>query len=520
MIRSTLMAFGLCVLASGASAQVPSLPEPVTGNIEVSCGQFTPPAAKLSELRAEYLNGRWDRLQALSRSLLNECTFKSPDDLPDLFPGGKLAWSRDYVLVIFGTTAANDEPTLLRYLVHDPAPQRYATTLPGVPETLIDVAPLKPAAGAARREPPPRLLQVYLSHTKGMKLLTSVAAKRTADPVVEQTPDFLKAAIDPAIIAPLLKGTLPALLSKAPGEKEPPRPVLATVSIVPVHFRRGDLTFSDVLKAPAFIDEKRQAALRASLNGVDLAVRTDGFGPTSQRLSKGLLTTATAYITPKVPAACGPLTYEATCWEKLDEELRSEAEAFCAEQAMLGKTDEERKALVEACVTGEPSIVLARYRAAVAEPTVAAIAGTSTFQNIPRQVVTFGLISAYVLGASSGKDRVKVDGGKIVADPLSRSLSMVTINFHPPFDSTWPDLTKEERARVFIGTVVSPNIGVTVGAGAGMWRNVSINLGYALLAIPTLRPDDELDEAPGSAKKPFQSGAAHVAYIGLGYKLK
>jgi hypothetical protein len=496
---------------------VPALPEPVAGNINVSCGAFVKPVAELDALRTEYLNGRWERLQVLTRTLLDQCSFMSAAD-PTLFPNNKLAWSRDYVLVIFGTTGANDEPAVLRYLVHDPAPLRYATTLPGIPETLIDVK----AAKAGTGDVPPRLLQVYLAHTPGTTLLTSVASKRLTDPTVEQTPDFLKAAIDPAVIAPLLKGTLAPLaaVALAPGAAPPTFPVFATVSLVPVHFRRGELTFSDVLKDPAFIDARREPGLRAALNTVARDIRTEPYGATSRDLSAALLQTATTYVDKTAPAACTVSNYAATCWKALDEALLARFNLFCARQGDTAQTDPERDALVRACVTGEPSIVLARYRAAVVEPTVPAVTATSTFQNIPRQVVTFGLVSAYALGASSSRDRVKVDGAKIVADPLPRAISMVTVNFHPPFDSTSPDLTREERTRVFVGTVIAPNFGVTIGAGAGLWRNISINAGYALLAIPTLREGDELDTAPDSAREPFRSGAAHVAYVGLGYKLK
>jgi hypothetical protein len=115
---------------------------------------------------------------------------------------------------------------------------------------------------------------------------------------------------------------------------------------------------------------------------------------------------------------------------------------------------------------------------------------------------------------------VKLDGGKLAADPLGRALNAVVLNLHPPFNPKAPSMERRERLRGFLGAVITPNLGVTVGGGYGLLRALSVNAGYALLLIPTLRSGDELNVPPSDGKRPFRSGAAHTAYIGLGYKFK
>jgi hypothetical protein len=137
---------------------------------------------------------------------------------------------------------------------------------------------------------------------------------------------------------------------------------------------------------------------------------------------------------------------------------------------------------------------------------------------IPHQRVSFGIVSSYVLGASASNDRVKVDGGKIVSDPLGRAMNSVVLNWHPKFNPKAPHMESGERWRAFVGGVVTPNLGVSVGGGYGFLRNLSVNGGYALLLVPTLRSGDVLDQAPSDGTRPFRSGAAHVMFVGIGYR--
>jgi hypothetical protein len=171
------------------------------------------------------------------------------------------------------------------------------------------------------------------------------------------------------------------------------------------------------------------------------------------------------------------------------------------------------------CASSErDELVRVRFKQAATAPKTVAATASTTLSVLPSQRLSFGLVSAYIAGASTSRDRVKVDGGKLTADPLGRALNAVVLNIHRPFNPKAPSMEKSERWRGFAGGVVGPNLGVVLGGGYGFMRSLSMNVGYALLWIPTLRDDDVFGETPTDGKRPFDSGAAHTVFLGIGYK--
>ena len=84
--------------------------------------------------------------------------------------------------------------------------------------------------------------------------------------------------------------------------------------------------------------------------------------------------------------------------------------------------------------------------------------------------------------------RVKVgNDGKLVADPLARQMTLVVVNFAPKgYDPEHRPMSVAERVRRFAGVVATPDFGIGGGVSVGIWRGVGVNLGAAVLFVPSL----------------------------------
>jgi len=113
------------------------------------------------------------------------------------------------------------------------------------------------------------------------------------------------------------------------------------------------------------------------------------------------------------------------------------------------------------------------------------ITGESTLANTPLTRFSYGLMGGLLVGHPRIKEpRVKVENGKIVSAPMDHALTIVVVNMHPAaYDAEWPVVSMAERFRFFGGAVLTPDFGATVGAGFGIVRGLSINIGVALLRI-------------------------------------
>jgi hypothetical protein len=498
-------------LASSVFAQIPLVPENQPNNQQVSCGSFENPASKIATLRDFYLAGKWLELVRETKSLLESCTYRAESSDPHLFPNSKPDFNRDWYTVVLGTVDSNDEPLVLRYIVHDPVPYPFSSTVLDIPAARRD------ARGRSRVDPMiPRLVQVFLAPTKAVVLQTRIQVSETPNPVTEQIADVLKAVVDPSIVVPLLKGIVPPSRG-ALAPARPLGPVLASVSRVFPPFSRGEYKYTDTLRVLPVLEGDKNLLLRADLDalveaaGQALEAAEKNNSPNRQllakelELAKQLSAKAASYLTKSGTTACAAATYQERCWLELEVLLDEGRETFCSGEPTF-------------CDSERDELVAIRFKKATTPPKSVVATASSTAVVVPRERLSFGVVSAYIAAASASRDRVKVDGGKLTADPIGRALNAVILNVHPLFNPKAPVMEPQERIRIFVGGVVTPNLGATVGGGYGFLRNLSVNAGYALLWIPTLREGDVLGEAPVDGTKPFESGAAHAAFLGIGYK--
>ncbi len=212
-----------------------------------------------------------------------------------------------------------------------------------------------------------------------------------------------------------------------------------------------------------------------------------------------------ALVKSKVACAQNPGGCVKTVLTDFDTEYRS-AHANC-------KSDDDRK---------EFAAVDSSYRNFVTGLTAVEVAGAFDLKNSPRRLLSLGLVTAFAFKRGPvSATRVKLDGGKIVADPLSRQLNIVVINsgftrynadaFHP---------TPAERFQWFAGAAVTPDVGLAGGLSIGIVRGLSVNVGGAILGVRGLRGDDELGAVPKHAEDPFRLSSARLLFCGVGYKFK
>jgi len=545
-----LIMIALTFAPASIRAQVLLAPEPQSANQNVQCQTFDNPSAPLTRLRDHYLSGRWERLLAETRALLDNCAFVPEEADRALFTESSGAnttthrpnYARDWYLIVLATVDRDDQPLIIRYLLHDPLPYAYTTATVGVPSEPRDIRGTKVNDAST-----PRLVQAFLAPKKALSLETRIQVTETADPLQEQIADVAKAVFDPSVIVPLLKGLIPPS-SRAAAPSSTRGPIFASISRIFPPYERAEYKYTDVIRAPAMLDADKALLLRDKFDGqveaalkaaegaekaaadatkAELEIRNSTTATAQEKaravarrdsavatassrvqeldLARALSASASNYLLEQRDKDCSPALYRETCWSGLGLSLKTAKETFCLERTTF-------------CMENRADLVLLRFGEVGQPPKTTTSSTSTTVTGIPFQRLTFGTLGAYVAGASAPKDRVKVDGGKVVADPIGRAMTSVVLNFHPRFNPKAPRMETGERWRGFIGAVLTPNLGISVGAGYGFLRNLSINAGYALLVIPTLRDGDTIDAAASDGTRPFRAGAAHVGFVGLGYK--
>lgn len=147
------------------------------------------------------------------------------------------------------------------------------------------------------------------------------------------------------------------------------------------------------------------------------------------------------------------------------------------------------------------------------------------FENAPPRRLSFGLISAYMLGRGYAADRTRLtDDGYFAADPPENPLTAAILNIHPAaYDPEAVKMTPAERFRLFTGVVMTPDPGFCAGAGIALLRGLTVNAGAALTGFRVAadpravsvggRPKTE----PADPDRPFKTSWRTVGFVGLGY---
>jgi hypothetical protein len=127
-----------------------------------------------------------------------------------------------------------------------------------------------------------------------------------------------------------------------------------------------------------------------------------------------------------------------------------------------------------------------------------------------------------VAHASINKNRVKVnDNGNLVADPLSRLLTMVVLNWSPGgYDADAPTPQASERFRLLAAGIITPDPGIAVGGSILLVRGLALTGGYGLIFTRGLGPDDEIGKPPTNTRDPLDFARAKVWFAGVSYNFK
>jgi hypothetical protein len=145
------------------------------------------------------------------------------------------------------------------------------------------------------------------------------------------------------------------------------------------------------------------------------------------------------------------------------------------------------------------------------------VRGSETFENVPLQHWSLGLMAAAVF-EESGAERAKIDSGVVVRDPLGGVLAIGTLYWHPwAFDPGAERPTSAERWRAFIGAVVSPEPGLAVGVALQAFRGLTINVGYGSLLVQSPKTGMDFGDSAEGGNSPLSRQRADVAFVGFGY---
>ena len=111
---------------------------------------------------------------------------------------------------------------------------------------------------------------------------------------------------------------------------------------------------------------------------------------------------------------------------------------------------------------------------------------STTYTNRPKISLEFTAVAGAVIGPVYGPQKMKVDAGKYASDPMSHSLTMVTVAWHPrSYDSSLSDMSQAERWAILIGGVLTPAAGVGLGVSFGIMRGFAIDSGVIGVWVPS-----------------------------------
>ncbi len=475
MARTSVAAVILCAIAACAGAQVMTEAQTV-----VDAFPTEEAVSELASLTEQYRAGDWIALQRSCRSIIGRVAKIAPDGAASL-----LNVKRDYVAVMWVDADPLGDARLMRVVVHDPTPELFSSDLSG---------------GA--------LYELLLARTEAGRFTSVYSSTRDKNPIEDLRPAFAQAVAGP-MFAAFAAQAGPLYADKGPGgtAQGPSTPTLcATIKRVALPFERATVKLNAVASDPWF-DADGVAA-----DAADLAARI--------RFEDVPLSECGREHAEKLAEHLGALVKKcggknlAECQILLDEGLGTaykESLDACAGKGApsasdlqaLRKVDERFRAFLTSSLTSMTNVELGQ-----------------TFHIRPLTRMTFGAGSAVLLSARLSQPRVTLEDGKLVADPLSRAVAMVHVNWTPwGYREDAPRRSWAERVRVQIGTALTPNFGPVLGVNLLLARGIGVSGGLAVLFLKSARPE-EIGAAPANPKDPYRLGIATAPYVGITYNFK
>jgi hypothetical protein len=527
-MRRTLAVALVWLAALAMSAQtIPATPQFVAGgNIS---GQTQDLLDRWATL---YRNHDWATLQGEIKTQLAAADLKTPN-------GTKYTvdLAKQWVIVLFASTKFNEKGEIIRVIAHDPAPELFANRFPGI-NTIYEVA---------------------ISSNKDTTLQTSYASTRVENPLVTKSADFIKQ-FDLAKVAAALgvysAVTTPALTvvvnSVALPDTRATLAVKDTMKLAPTADLgkaqiEGLITQVNKLRQTHVDESAASPCIKAFVTQVHTelndTLRPGGVVATSVARSALVQDIKDAAVNPTVKAACAGrlpdpqavhITYQEFLTRIKDGRITSirargqdlEGVTSAAIVQATGPSDyrgwreeaEKKGTPIDYYYDDTPLLQQVRqaFQQLVATEPLTITADTA-YENTPSERLTYGLVTGAMLAHEESDTRAKVSNGKIVADPLSGTVTMATLTFRPAgTDPKARSFPARERWTLFLGGTLTPEFGLAGGAGFALNRKLSVNIAYALLRINTLREGETLDQAPQS-DDPLKNGLGHVLLLGLGY---
>lgn len=496
----------------------------------------------LAALTRIHQSGDGTRLNNLAVELIETLSceaefFDLPDGSGKACPGSRtrrgLNLTADYVSLVWAGADFSGKRTVYRIFARRGLTDPYNATLPGL--------------GAESKDA--RLYELFLSAEPSAEQASLWVFSRQPDPLEAQAPAFVAAATGPLFssLAKLtgtfdfrrfstdvqLKSTEERRVLDRP---EPAATVTAQLATLEPPLHRAKVKITDVVRQPVpvsdFLRQTRDLVSRMQFVDVRDAVCAKALAvqlaSEAETVAGGAWCTSGGTTEEKCRAAFDEKFRAALKSEGLTCEATVRSEAAAANEARPPDRRLDAKALAadtdKRLDQNEKGMqqVDTELRKLVASQQQERLTADSSVTNTPLTHWTFGALTSFAFQASANQPRVKVgNDGKLVADPLGRQMALVVVNYSPKgYDSERRPMSRSERFRPFLGVVATPEFGVAVGFSIGVWRGVGVNVGKALLLIPSPSGSDQIGLPPSNPTDAFGVGHAYPWFVGASYNFK
>jgi hypothetical protein len=408
--------------------------------------------------------GDWGALQASCQNLLGRLGFEAPLEL-----------DRDYVRLVLVRPGVSGDNELVSIVTHPGLPASSSETLPGIHE------------GSTNKDQP-KLFECLITDNPHATIASDYTYKQTPNELLDKIASFMKENVD-----------LGAFVGTEAAHEKPERDVHylhAMLKQIQMPYARAEIGIkSAVSLPPKGMNEVRAAIDKAKANAL-------------LRFARAGTTPCAAALTESMAIELEGVPYTNTTSE---DDFQVSVDG--AIKVALKKADTLPACKSAALVDWTNALRIEDYyRDALKSETVE---GDWTITNTPFERWGLGVTSAIPL--AGGGDQVKIDGGKIVADPLSGVLAIAGVDWHPwPYR---PELIRpswQERLKLSTGVVFVPDLGVTLAVGYMPFpvRGFTFNVGGGVLRMRELRPGYSLSSSSLSTTDEADT-ATHYVWGGI-----
>lgn len=465
----------LVALISGA--QVPGVPE------KCLTAKLSGSSDDLDKIVGDYFAGNEDDVKKNVRKLLGviaNSDWNGPvgKELCETAPNFEV----ESVSIVIYTPSRSETGEIIRFFLDDP----YGEHLHGVKS----------------------VWEVFLASSVDTELETSYVSTRKQNPIIEKIPGFVKL---------FDLGTMKMLQKPVKQDPDPGKGVFAVISKLDFKIKRGTVEISDKASFLPRISKEKAKEIRTSSKKLldKLSDRQGQISPCAVQVATDMATRTSeklSQITRASPKSGAEVSKQ---WKDLSDAASSGADdAFKSSTCRLNtpQPSPTQVAGLDAALQVEE-----QFLDLISAPKTTKATGSFSYENVP--LSRFGLaVMAGIITNADDSDRVKLDSGKLAADPLNGTMAALAVNIHPfKFDPVPTKMSLAERLRIFIGASFSPEPGVIGGVGIGLVRGLSVNVGYGNMWVDVVKEGDEIGQEPTDPEKPFETGRRNFWFAGFGY---